>query len=49
MSMETSREPSVVYDDGRATMIQADVFDGIRFLKDTGVLVDCVVTSPPYW
>ena len=44
-----SQQPSVVYDDGRTTLIHGDVFDGIRLLQNAGVAVDCVVTSPPYW
>ena len=26
-----------------------DVFDGLKRMQDGGVLVDCILTSPPYW
>ena len=41
-------DAEVIYDTGRATLIHADVFDGLRFLEEAGVKVDVCVTSPPY-
>lgn len=45
-----AEEPvTVAYADGRATLLHADVFDGLAFLKSCGIKVDCVCCSPPYW
>lgn len=27
----------------------ADVFDGLKKMQEENVLVDCIITSPPYW
>ena len=39
----------VAYADGRATLLHADVFDGLAFLKETGIRFHTVCCSPPYW
>jgi len=39
----------VLISDKKLTLIQADVFDGIQYLIECGVKVNCIVTSPPYW
>jgi len=41
--------PEVLLSDNNLTLIQADVFDGIQYLIECGVKVNCIVTSPPYW
>ena len=39
----------VPFDNGKATLIRGDVFDGIEFLQLMGIKVNTIVTSPPYW
>lgn len=40
---------SAVYADEKSILLQGDVKEQLRLLIDTGVEVDCIVTSPPYY
>lgn len=42
-------EVKMPFNDGGATLIQGDVFDGVELLKAMGIKVNMIVTSPPYW
>ena len=41
--------PGAVYADARSVLLQGDVRDALRLLATTGIKVDCIVTSPPFY